>query len=130
MSTRKIAATIAATMAALLLANAVASQEFGRIRTTVKHRPTFVDADFAEIAKSLGDLTGRKFVLDPGVCALVTASWDTPLTTDEFYQAFLSIAREIGFVVVEEGFSTTIKLDQPAPKDDERTCPHYSSKGP
>jgi type II secretory pathway component GspD/PulD (secretin) len=134
MPARKIAATIAATMAALLLANAVASQELGRIRTTVKHRPTFVDADFAEIAKWLGDLTGRKFVLDPGVCALVTASWDTPLTTDEFYQAFLSIAREIGFVVVEEGFSTAIKLDQQAATntngDDERTCPHYSSKGP
>jgi type II secretory pathway component GspD/PulD (secretin) len=126
MSTRKIATMIIA----LLLASGVASQELGRIRTTVKHRPTFVDADFAQIAKSLGDLTGRKFVLDPGVCALVTASWDTPLTTDEFYQAFLSIARELGFVVVEEGFSTTIKLDEQAPKDDERTCPHYSSKGP
>jgi type II secretory pathway component GspD/PulD (secretin) len=129
MSARKITATLIATMAALLLANAVASQELGRIRTTVKHRPTFVDADFAEIAKSLGDLTGRKFVLDPGVCALVTASWDTALTTDQFYQEFLSIARELGFVVVEQGFSTTIKLDEKVPRDEERTCPHYSSKG-
>jgi type II secretory pathway component GspD/PulD (secretin) len=134
MSARKIATTVAATIAALLLAGGVASQELGRIRTTVKHRPTFVDADFAEIAKSLGDLTGRKFVLDPGVCALVTASWDIPLTTDQFYQEFLSIARELGFIVVEQGFSTTIKLDEKAPRadetaDEERTCPHYSSKG-
>lgn len=115
----------AVVVATLLLASAAASQQLGPIRTTVKHRPTFVDADFAEIAQKLGELTGRKFVLDPGVCALVTASWDAPLTTEELYQAFLSIARALGFVVIEEGFSTTIKLDATVPRDAERTCPRY-----
>jgi type II secretory pathway component GspD/PulD (secretin) len=115
-------------VAALLLAGGASSQELGRIRTTVKHRPTFVDADFAEIARTLNELTGRKFILEPGVCALVTASWDTPLTQEEFYQAFLSIARAIGFVVVEEGFSTTIKLDDAVPRDPEAACPRYPSK--
>jgi type II secretory pathway component GspD/PulD (secretin) len=115
----------AALVAALLLASAASSQEFGRIRSTVKHRPTFVDADFAEIARTLGDLTGRKFVLDPGVCALVTASWNNPLTEEEFYQAFLSIARALGFVVVEEGFSTSIKLDPAAPREPDAACPRY-----
>ncbi|MGH8186959.1 MAG: hypothetical protein ACREUC_10375, partial [Steroidobacteraceae bacterium] len=121
LSTKKVAALLAA----LLLAGGASSQEFGRIRTTVKHRPTFVDADFAEIARTLGELTGRKFVLDSGVCALVTASWDTPLSEEEFYQAFLSIARALGFVVVEQGFSTTIKLDPTISRDPEAACPRY-----
>jgi len=116
---------IAAILAALVVAGAASSQEIGRIRTTVKHRPTFVEADFAEIAKSLGELTGRKFVLDPGVCALVTASWDKALTEQEFYQAFLDIARALGFVVIEQGFSTTIKLDEKAATSPERKCPRY-----
>jgi type II secretory pathway component GspD/PulD (secretin) len=116
---------IAAILAAFVVTGAASSQEIGRIRTTVKHRPTFVQADFAEIAQSLGELTGRKFVLDPGVCALVTASWDKALTKEEFYQAFLEIARALGFVVVEEGFSTTIKLDDTAPRNPEAACPRY-----
>jgi type II secretory pathway component GspD/PulD (secretin) len=128
MSAIKTIAPIVATMLALLLANIAASQELGRIRTTVKHRPTFVDADFAEIARSLGELTGRKFVLESGVCGIVTASWDTPLTQEQFYQAFLAIARALGFVVVEQGFSTTIKLDENAPRDGETGCPRYPSK--
>jgi type II secretory pathway component GspD/PulD (secretin) len=119
------ATKIAAIFAALLVTSVVSSQELGRIRTTVKHRPTFVDADFAEIAKMLGGLTGRQFVLEPGVCALVTASWDTPLSEQEFYQAFLAIARALGFVVVEQGFSTTIKLDETSPRDPEAPCPRY-----
>lgn len=114
-----------ALVAALLLAGGATSQELGRIRSTVKHRPTFVDADFAEIARTLGELTGRKFILDPGVCALVTASWDTPLTQEEFYQAFLAIARALGFVVVEQGFSTTIKLDENVTRDPQAACPRY-----
>jgi type II secretory pathway component GspD/PulD (secretin) len=120
---------IAAILAALVVAGGASSQEFGRIRTTVKHRPTFVDADFAAIANTLGGLTGRKFVLDPGVCALVTASWDEPLTEQEFYQAFLAIARALGFVVVEQGFSTMIKLDEKASRDPEAGCPRYPPTG-
>jgi type II secretory pathway component GspD/PulD (secretin) len=119
------ATRIAAMLAAVLLASAAASQQLGRIRTTVKHRPTFVEADFAEIARALGDLTGRKFILDPGVCAIVTASWDKPLTEQEFYRAFLDIARALGFVVIEQGFSTTIKLDDAAPRSAETACPYY-----
>lgn len=119
---------IVALVAALLVAGGASSQELGRIRTTVKHRPTFVDADFAEIARTLSELTGRKFIIDPGVCALVTASWDTPLTQEEFYQAFLSIARALGFVVVEQGFSTTIKLDENVSRDPDAACPRYPAK--
>jgi type II secretory pathway component GspD/PulD (secretin) len=96
-----------------------------KLQTSVKHRPTFVDADFGQIAASLGDLTSRTFELEPGVCALVTANWDEPLSSEEFYQAFLDIARALGYVVAEEGLVTKISLAPETPKDPRPACRRY-----
>jgi type II secretory pathway component GspD/PulD (secretin) len=99
--------------------------QVAKIQTTVKHRPTFVDADFAQIAASLGELTSRTFQVEPGVCALVTANWDKPMTTEEFYQAFLGIARTLGYVVSEDGLTTRIALPPDVPKDPAPPCRRY-----
>jgi type II secretory pathway component GspD/PulD (secretin) len=96
-----------------------------KLETSVKHRPTFVEADFAQIAASLGDLTSRTFELEPGVCALVTASWDKPLSTEELYQEFLDIARKLGYWVSEEGLVTKISLAPDTPKDPRPACRRY-----
>ncbi|HKU15760.1 MAG TPA: hypothetical protein VJQ52_15290 [Steroidobacteraceae bacterium] len=102
-----------------------ASAQVAKIQSSVKHRPTFVDADFAQIAAKLTDLTSRTFDIEPGVCALVTASWDKPLSSEELYQAFLQIARALGYVVAEEGLVTKISLEPDTPKDPTPPCRRY-----
>lgn len=96
-----------------------------KLHTSVKHRPTFVDADLAQIAASIGELTSRTFELEPGVCALVTANWDQPLTSEELYQAFLEVARALGFIVTEQGLVTKISLAPETPKDPRPACRRY-----
>ena len=112
------------TIAALACA-AGAWGQVTKLQSTVKHRPTFIDADFAQIATYLGELTSRTFELEPGVCATVTKSWDKPLSSDELYRAFLQIARELGYVVVEDGLLTKIQLAADTPKDPTPPCRRY-----
>jgi type II secretory pathway component GspD/PulD (secretin) len=120
----RIAPALAIALAATVFA-AAAWGQVAKFHTSVKHRPTFVDADFGQIAASLGDLTSRTFELEPGVCAQVTASWDKPLSTQEFYQAFLGIARALGYVVSEQGLVTKISLAPETPKDPRPACRRY-----
>jgi type II secretory pathway component GspD/PulD (secretin) len=120
---RRLLVTIAAVAAVSCAAGAWG--QVAKVQTTVKHRPTFVDADFGQIAASLSDMTSRTFELEPGVCAQVTANWDKPLSTEEFYQAFLGIARALGYVVVEEGLVTKIQLAADTPKDPTPPCLRY-----
>ena len=63
------------------------------------------------MAQVVAQLSGRTLVVGQGVCALVTASWQTELTGEQFYQEFVSIAHALGFIVVEQGAVTTIALD-------------------
>src|SRR5687767_15955462 len=95
---------------ASLAFSSLASAQVSKLQTTVKHRPTFVDADFGQIAKYVGELNSRTFELEPGVCALVTANWDQPLSARQFYSAFLEIAQQLGYVVVEDGLVTKVQL--------------------
>ena len=120
MRMRKIIVTLAA-----VVLSAAASGQVTKLQSTVKHRPTFIDSDFGQIAKYLGELTSRTFELEPGVCAQVTAQWDKPLTSEEFYRAFLDIARALGYVVVEDGLVTKIQLAADTPKDPTPPCRRY-----
>ncbi len=99
--------------------------QVSKLQTTVKHRPTFVDADFGHIAKYEGELNSRTFELEPGVCALVTANWDKPLSAEQFYYAFLEIAQQLGYVVVEDGLVTKVQLAPDTPKDPTPPCRRY-----
>jgi type II secretory pathway component GspD/PulD (secretin) len=113
---------------AIIVALAVSAAAWGQVtklQTTVKHRPTFVDSDFGQIAKYLGELTSRTFELETGVCGQVTAQWSQPLTSEEFYAAFLDIARAMGYVVVEQGLVTKIQLAADTPKDPTPPCRRY-----
>jgi len=120
MSVRKIMVIVAA-----LALSAAAWGQVTKLQSTVKHRPTFVDSDFGQIAKYVGELTSRTFELEPGVCAQVTAQWSKSLTSEEFYAAFLDIARALGYVVVEEGLVTKIQLAADTPKDPTPPCRRY-----
>jgi type II secretory pathway component GspD/PulD (secretin) len=120
MRVRKIVVTLAA-----VVLSAAAWGQVTKLQSTVKHRPTFIDSDFGDIAKYVGELTSRTFELEPGVCAQVTAQWDKAMTSDEFYRAFLEIARTLGYVVVEEGVVTKIQLAPDTPKDPTPPCRRY-----
>lgn len=117
---RKLLVTIAA-----LAFFAGAWAQVSKLQTTVKHRPTFVEAEFADIAKYVGELNSRTFELEPGVCALVTANWDKPISAQQFYQAFLEIAQQLGYVVVEDGLVTKIQLAPDTPRDPMPPCRRY-----
>ena len=117
---RKVIVTVLAVAAA-----ATAWGQVTKLQSTVKHRPTFVDSDFGQIAKYVGELTSRTFELEPGVCAQVTAQWSKSLTSEEFYAAVLDIARAMGYVVVEEGLVTKIQLAADTPKDPPPPCRRY-----
>jgi hypothetical protein len=110
---------------AALVFSALASAQVTKLEATIKHRPTFVDADFGQIATYLGELTSRTFELETGVCATVTKSWDKPLSSEELYRAFLDVARALGYVVVEEGLVTKIQLAADVPKDPTPPCLRY-----
>jgi type II secretory pathway component GspD/PulD (secretin) len=114
----------------LLAVAAAASGQVTKMQTVVKHRPTFVDADFGKIATYVGELNSRTFELEPGVCALVTANWDKPQTPDQLYHAFLEIARALGYVVVEEGVVTKIQLAPDTPRDPTPPCKRYPVRNP
>jgi type II secretory pathway component GspD/PulD (secretin) len=120
MRMRKIIVAVAA-----IVLSAGAWGQVTKLQSTVKHRPTFIDSDFGQIAKYVGELTSRTFELEPGVCAQVTAQWDQPLTSEEFYLAFLDIARKLGYVVVEDGLVTKIQLAADTPKDPRPPCRRY-----
>lgn len=94
-------------------------------RMPSKVAPDFRDVDFSLIARAVGQLSGRTLVVGPGVCALVSATWETELTGEQFYQEFVSIAHALGFIVVEQGSVTTITLGN-AHKDSS-TCGKYSN---
>lgn len=120
MSVRKIVVTVAA-----VALSAAAWGQVTKLQSTVKHRPTFIDSDFGQIAQYLGELTSRTFELEPGVCAQVTAKWEKALTSEEFYNEFLGIARALGYVVVEDGLVTKIQLPADTPKDPTPPCRRY-----
>jgi hypothetical protein len=103
----------------------LALPQVSKLQTTVKHRPTFVEADFGQIAKYVGELNSRTFELEPGVCALVTANWDKPLSAQQFYSAFIEIAQQLGYVVLENGLVTKIQLAPDTPKDPTPPCRRY-----
>jgi type II secretory pathway component GspD/PulD (secretin) len=110
---------------ASLALSSLALAQVSKLQTTVKHRPTFVEADFGQIAKYVGELNSRTFELEPGVCALVTANWDKPLSAQQFYSAFLEIAQQLGYVVLEDGLVTKIQLAPDTPKDPTPPCRRY-----
>jgi bla regulator protein BlaR1 len=61
------------------------------------------DADVAQVAAAVHMATGRNFVIDPRVHAQLTMYSSTPMSSAEFYQAFLKILRENHFLAVSTG---------------------------
>jgi general secretion pathway protein D len=71
--------------------------------TTQRITPNFKDADITQIIEAVSMATGKNFIIDPRVRAQVTMLSSTPMTPDQFYQAFLAILQVHGFVAVPAG---------------------------
>src|SRR5258705_11629815 len=65
----------------------------------------FVNADIQSVIKTVGQHTGRNFILDPRVTGTVNIVSDKPVSKDLLYQIFLSALRVQGYAAVEgDGF--------------------------
>src|SRR5688500_3824424 len=62
----------------------------------------FVNADIQSVIKTVGQHTGRNFILDPRVTGTVNIVSDRPVGKDMLYQLLLSTLRVQGYAAVEE----------------------------
>lgn len=65
--------------------------------------PNYKDADIRQIIEAVGAVTHKNFILDPRVNAKVTMLSATPMSPEEFYEAFLSVLEVHGYVAIPTG---------------------------
>lgn len=99
---------LAAAALCLLLSAAVAQQG----ATTIT--PNYREADIRQIVEAVSAVTDRNFILDPRVNAKVTMLSSSPMTPEEFYEAFLSVLEVHGYIAVEAGDVVKILPDAAA----------------
>jgi len=63
----------------------------------------FPDADILDIAKSLGKLTGKNFILDKDVKGRVTIISNSPISVADAWKAFLTALDMTGFALIPSG---------------------------
>jgi len=63
----------------------------------------FVNADIQSVIKTIGQHTGKNFILDPRVQGTVNIVSDKPVSKDMLYQILLSTLRVQGYAAVEDG---------------------------
>ena len=63
----------------------------------------FKDVELPVLIKFMSELTGKNFLVDPGVKGFVTIHCPEKVTIDEAYKVFLSVLEVHGFTVVESG---------------------------
>jgi general secretion pathway protein D len=98
-----VARRLAAALVGLILSGAAAAQATpaGDEKITVN----FVNADIQSVIKTVGQHTGKNFILDPRVTGTVNIVSERPVSKDMLYQVLLSTLRVQGYAAVEsEGF--------------------------
>ncbi|MFN7455115.1 MAG: type II secretion system secretin GspD [Pseudobdellovibrionaceae bacterium] len=77
----------------------------------------FPSADITDIVKAISELTGKNFIVDPGVRGKITIIAPTKITVAEAYKAFLSALAINGFAVVPSGKFYKIRSARNAHRD-------------
>ena len=91
-------------LAALTLAVALAAPAFAQVAAQdEKITVNFVNADIQSVIKTIGQHTGKNFILDPRVTGTVNIVSDRPVSKDILYQILLSTLRVQGYAAVEDG---------------------------
>ncbi len=63
----------------------------------------FNQADIQSVIATIGEITGKTFVIDPRVQGQVTVISSKPLEEDELYGVFLSVLRVQGYAAIADG---------------------------
>lgn len=77
----------------------------------------FPNAEITDLIKAIGELTGKNFIIDPGVRGKITISAPSKITVAEAYKAFLSALAINGFTVVPSGNFLKVKSARNAQRD-------------
>src|ERR1700709_2040882 len=63
----------------------------------------FVNAEIEGVARAVGAILNRQFIVDPRVKGAMTLYSDQPISPREVYLNFLTALRGLGFTVVDNG---------------------------
>jgi general secretion pathway protein D len=77
----------------------------------------FPNAEITDLVKAIGELTGKNFIIDPGVRGKITITAPSKITVAEAYKAFLSALAINGFAVVPSGKFLKIRSARNAQRD-------------
>lgn len=77
----------------------------------------YPNAEITDVIKAMSELTGKNFIVDPGVRGKITIMAPSKITVAEAYKAFLSALAINGFSVVPSGKFMKVKPARDAQKD-------------
>lgn len=77
----------------------------------------FPNADIQDIVKAISELTGKNFIIDPGVRGKITIIAPSRITVAEAYKAFLSALAINGYAIVPSGQFLKIRTARNAQRD-------------
>lgn len=77
----------------------------------------YPNAEIADLVKVMSQLTGKNFILDPGVRGKISIIAPTQISVAEAYKAFLSALAINGFTVVPSGKFLKVKSARNAQRD-------------
>lgn len=75
------------------------------------------NGDITDVIKTVSELTGKNFIIDPGVRGKITIIAPSKITVAEAYKAFLSALAINGFTVVPSGSFLKVKSARNAQRD-------------
>ncbi|MBO9668210.1 MAG: type II secretion system secretin GspD, partial [Bdellovibrio sp.] len=77
----------------------------------------YPNVEITDLIKAMGELTGKNFIIDPGVRGKITITAPSKITVAEAYKAFLSALAINGFTVVPSGAFLKVKSARNAQRD-------------
>lgn len=81
----------------------------------------FPNVEITDLIKAIGELTGKNFIIDPGVRGKITIIAPSKITVAEAYKAFLSALAINGFTIVPSGSFLKVKSARNAQRDNIET---------
>lgn len=102
----------------LLAAAMLLSLSLSAAQNDTRITPNFQDADILQVIAAVRQATGRTFIIDPRVRGNITMLSSTPMTANQFFEAFQSILSVYNFVAITTG--NIVKI---LPADNARQMP-------
>jgi len=77
----------------------------------------FKDAEIGTVIETIGAITGKTFVVDPGVSGKVTVISSAPLPQSKIYGVFENVLRVHGYAAIEDDGVVRVVPDAEAPRE-------------